>query len=54
LVAEHTQPLSVKIVEIAQVCRRFGYRRTHDLLRPSSPVSITSGCIGFTVWHNGG
>lgn len=37
LVDERTQLLSVKIVEIAQVRRRFGYRRIHDLLRPDFP-----------------
>ena len=37
LVDERTQQLSAKIVEIAQVCRRFGYRRIHDLLRPEFP-----------------
>uniref|UniRef100_UPI00406C7785 IS3 family transposase n=1 Tax=Rhodoferax sp. GW822-FHT02A01 TaxID=3141537 RepID=UPI00406C7785 len=26
--------LSSKIIEIAQIRRRFGYRRIHDLLRP--------------------
>jgi putative transposase len=34
---EATQQLSAKIVEIAQVRRRFGYRRIHDLLRPQFP-----------------
>lgn len=32
-----TQTLSAKIIEIAQVRRRFGYRRIHDLLRPTFP-----------------
>ena len=32
-----TIQLSSKIVEIAQVRRRFGYRRIHDLLRPEFP-----------------
>ena len=32
-----TLALSSKIVEIAQVRRRFGYRRIHDLLRPEFP-----------------
>ena len=32
-----TLALSSKIVEIAQVHRRFGYRRIHDLLRPEFP-----------------
>ena len=32
-----TQLLSVKIVEIAQARRHFGYRRIHDLLRPEFP-----------------
>jgi putative transposase len=37
VVDEATQQLSAKIVEIAQVRRRFGYRRIHDLLRPEFP-----------------
>jgi len=37
LVDERTQLLSAKIVEIAQVRRRYGYRRIHDLLRPEFP-----------------
>lgn len=37
LVDEGTQLLSSKIIEIAQVRRRFGYRRIHDLLRPDFP-----------------
>jgi putative transposase len=37
MVDERTQLLSVKIVEIAQVHCRFGYRRIHDLLRPEFP-----------------
>lgn len=37
VVDETTQQLSAKIVEIAQVRRRFGYRRIHDLLRPQFP-----------------
>ena len=32
-----TQALSARIVELAQVRRRFGYRRLHDLLRPDFP-----------------
>lgn len=32
-----TVELSCKIIEIAQVRRRFGYRRIHDLLRPQFP-----------------
>lgn len=32
-----TLALSSKIIEIAQVRRRFGYRRIHDLLRPEFP-----------------
>ena len=32
-----TNELSGKIVEIAHARRRFGYRRIHDLLRPSFP-----------------
>ena len=31
---EMNQALSAKIIEIAHVRRRFGYRRIHDLLRP--------------------
>jgi len=37
VVDEATQQLSAKIVEIALVRRRFGYRRIHDLLRPQFP-----------------
>ncbi|HDR9487931.1 TPA: IS3 family transposase [Burkholderia aenigmatica] len=32
--SEMNQALSAKIIEIAHVRRRFGYRRIHDLLRP--------------------
>jgi len=32
-----TQALSARIIELAQVRRRFGYRRLHDLLRPKFP-----------------
>jgi putative transposase len=32
-----TQTFSERIVDIAQVRRRFGYRRIHDLLRPQFP-----------------
>lgn len=32
-----TQALSARIIELAQVRRRFGYRRLHDLLRPEFP-----------------
>ena len=32
-----TVDLHEKIVEIAHVRRRFGYRRIHDLLRPQFP-----------------
>jgi putative transposase len=32
--SEMNQALSAKIVEIAHVRRRFGYRRIHDMLRP--------------------
>ncbi|MEJ6007736.1 IS3 family transposase [Paucibacter sp. AS339] len=34
MVVETTQKLSAKIVEIAQVRQRFGYRRIRDLLGP--------------------
>lgn len=34
---EATRALSARIVEIAHVHRRFGYRRIHDLLRPQFP-----------------
>lgn len=34
---QSTVDLSSKIIEIAQVRRRFGYRRIHDLLRPQFP-----------------
>lgn len=37
VVDEATQQLSAKIVEIAQVRRRFGYRRIYDLLRRQFP-----------------
>jgi len=37
VVDEATQRLRAKIVAIAQVRRRFGYRRIHDLLRPEFP-----------------
>ena len=37
-VDEATQQLSAKIVEIAHVRRRFGYRRIHDLLRVEFPA----------------
>ena len=33
-----TQALSARIIELAQVRRRFGYRRLHDLLRPEYPA----------------
>ena len=33
-----TQALSARIIELAQVRRRFGYRRLHDLLRPEFPT----------------
>jgi len=32
-----TAALGAAIIDIAQVRRRFGYRRIHDLLRPESP-----------------
>ncbi|MGJ4801932.1 IS3 family transposase [Luteimonas sp. SDU82] len=32
-----TQALSARIIELAQLRRRFGYRRLHDLLRPEFP-----------------
>ncbi len=32
-----TRALSARIVELAQIRRRFGYRRLHDLLRPEYP-----------------
>ena len=32
-----TQALSARLVELAHVRRRFGYRRLHDLLRPEFP-----------------
>ena len=32
--SQMNQDLSAKIIEIAHVRRRFGYRRIHDLLRP--------------------
>src|SRR5690606_36824125 len=36
--APATQALSTRIIELAQVRRRFGYRRLHDLLRPEYPT----------------
>ena len=33
-----TLTLSARIVELAQLRRRFGYRRLHDLLRPEFPA----------------
>lgn len=36
-VGAETTRLSEKIVEIAHVRRRFGYRRVHDMLRPEFP-----------------
>jgi len=32
-----TQGLSTRLIELAQVRRRFGYRRQHDLLKPEFP-----------------
>ena len=32
-----TQALSARLIELAQVRRRFGYRRLHDLLKPEFP-----------------
>lgn len=37
MVDEATQQVSGKIIEIAQVRRRFGFRHIHDLLRPQFP-----------------
>ena len=34
---QQTVALSAAIIDIAQVRRRFGYRRIHDLLRPEFP-----------------
>jgi len=34
---QQTVTLSAAIIDIAQVRRRFGYRRIHDLLRPEFP-----------------
>jgi len=34
---QQTATLSAAIIDIAQVRRRFGYRRIHDLLRPEFP-----------------
>jgi putative transposase len=38
IASEHTVVLSQKIVELARVRRRFGYRRIHDLLRREYPT----------------
>ena len=35
--SQQTEALSAAIIDIAQVRRRFGYRRIHDLLRPKFP-----------------
>ena len=35
---EQTVALSAAIIDIARVRRRFGYRRIHDLLRPTFPA----------------
>ena len=35
--SQQTEALSAAIIDIAQVRRRFGYRRIHDLLRPEFP-----------------
>jgi len=35
--SQQTEALSAAILDIAQVRRRFGYRRFHDLLRPKFP-----------------
>ena len=47
-----TRELAVRIVEIAQVRRRFGYRRIHDLLRPQFPgvnhIQQSAHYSGFT------
>ena len=43
-----TLALSSKIIEIAQVRRRFGYRRIHDLLRPEFLALTTSACTAST------
>jgi putative transposase len=36
-ISAQTEALKAKIVEIAHVRRRFGYRRVHDMLRPEFP-----------------
>lgn len=37
VMSEQNRILSAAIIDIAQVRRRFGYRRIHDLLRPTHP-----------------
>ena len=37
VMSEKNRVLSAAIIDIAQVRRRFGYRRIHDLLRPTHP-----------------
>lgn len=37
MMSEKNRILSAAIIDIAQVRRRFGYRRIHDLLRPTHP-----------------
>jgi hypothetical protein len=43
-----TRDLCARIVDIADVRRRFGYRRIHDYYAVSSRMRTTSGCTGFT------
>ena len=38
VVDEPTRALTTKIIEIAHLRRRFGYRRIHDLVRPAFPA----------------
>ncbi len=53
-----TQALSARIIELAQIRRRFGYRRLHDLLRPEFPdvnhkkVYRLRGCSVITIRTN--
>lgn len=37
VVNERTRHLKVRIVEIARVRRRFGYRRIHNMVKPEFP-----------------
>jgi len=44
VVSAQAEALKTKIIEIAHVRRRFGYRRVHDLLRPEFP-GVNHKCV---------